>query len=163
VFWPLQSNSEVLRVPEDSQVPILGMWVSSSHSFKSGVATHTLNHLQKLHCVVVDEVHLLLSDSRSVMKHLLPSWAMGCQLVTLTASLSPSQETDLKIMMSMTFTIIRMSTVRLLIRYVVDEVVNVNNSSNGIAMYLMRHIGQSYISSHDSLLSECWASGIHCQ
>ncbi len=36
--WPLQSNFEVLRVPEDSQDPILGVWVSSSHSSKSGVA-----------------------------------------------------------------------------------------------------------------------------
>jgi len=39
---------------------------------------HTLNHLQKLHCVVVDEAHLLLSDFRPVMKHLLPLWAVGC-------------------------------------------------------------------------------------
>jgi superfamily II DNA helicase RecQ len=39
---------------------------------------HTLNHLQKLHCVVVDESHLLLSDSILVMKRLLPLWAMGC-------------------------------------------------------------------------------------
>jgi superfamily II DNA helicase RecQ len=29
---------------------------------------HTLNHLQKLHCVVVDEAHLLLFDFRPVMK-----------------------------------------------------------------------------------------------
>jgi hypothetical protein len=33
---------------------------------------HTLNHLQKLHCVVVGEAHLLLSDFRPVMKRLLP-------------------------------------------------------------------------------------------
>jgi superfamily II DNA helicase RecQ len=39
---------------------------------------HTLNHLQKLHCVVIDEVHLLLSNFRLVMKHLLPLWAVGC-------------------------------------------------------------------------------------
>ncbi len=39
---------------------------------------HTLNHLQKLHCVVVDEAHLLLSDFRPVMKRLLPLWAVGC-------------------------------------------------------------------------------------
>jgi len=39
VFWPLQSNFEVSRVPEDSQVPISGVWVSSLHSSKSGVAT----------------------------------------------------------------------------------------------------------------------------
>jgi ATP-dependent DNA helicase RecQ len=51
---------------------------------------HTLNHLQKLHYVVVDEMHLLLSNFRPVMKRLLPLWAVGCQLVALTASLSPS-------------------------------------------------------------------------
>jgi len=62
--------------------------------------THTLNHLQKLHCVVVDEAHLLLSDFKPVMKRLLPLWAMGCQLVALTTSLSPSQEMDLKIVMT---------------------------------------------------------------
>jgi len=83
---------------------------------------HTLNHLQKFHCVVVDEAHLLLSDFRPVMKRLLPLWAVGCQLVALTASLSSSQDIDLKIMMSTTFNVIRMSTVRPLIGYVVDEV-----------------------------------------
>ncbi len=88
---------------------------------------HTLNHLQKLHCVVVDEAHLLLSDFRPVMKRLLPLWAVGCQLVALTASLSPSQETDLKILMSTSLTVIRMSTVRPLIGYVVDEVVDVDD------------------------------------
>ncbi|CAK9265646.1 unnamed protein product [Sphagnum jensenii] len=88
---------------------------------------HTLNHLQKLHCVVVDEAHLLLSDFKPVMKCLLPLWAVGCQLVALTASLSPYQETDLKIVMSTTFTVIRMSTVRPLIEYVVDEVADVDD------------------------------------
>jgi hypothetical protein len=39
VFWPLQSNSEDLGVPKDSQVPISRVWMSSSHSSKSGVAT----------------------------------------------------------------------------------------------------------------------------
>jgi len=39
VFWPLQSNSEVSGVPEDSQVPISGMWVSSSHFPQSRVMT----------------------------------------------------------------------------------------------------------------------------
>jgi len=88
---------------------------------------HTLNHLQKLHCVVVDEAHLFLSDFRPVMKRLLPLWAVGCQLVALTASLSPSQETDLKIVMSTSLTVIRMSKVRPLIRYVIDEVVDVDD------------------------------------
>jgi len=86
-----------------------------------------LNHLQKLHCVVVDEAHLLLSDFRPVMRHLLPLWAVGCQLVALTASLSPSQETNLKIVMSTTFTVIRMSMVHPLIEYVIDEVVDVDD------------------------------------
>jgi len=39
VFWPMQSNSKVSEVPEDSQIPILGVWVSSSHFSKSGVVT----------------------------------------------------------------------------------------------------------------------------
>jgi superfamily II DNA helicase RecQ len=86
----------------------------------------TLNHLQKLHCVVVDEAHLLLSNFRPIMKRLLPLWAMGCQLVALTASLSPLEETDLKIVMSVRFAIVRMSTVRPLIEYVVNEVADVD-------------------------------------
>ncbi len=92
---------------------------------------HTLNHLEKLHCVVVDEAHLLLLDFRPVMKRLLLLWAVGCQLVALMAFLSPSQKTDLKIVMSMTFTVIRMSTMRPLIKYVVDEVADVENKIVG--------------------------------
>jgi hypothetical protein len=88
---------------------------------------HTMNHLQKLHCVVVDEVHFLLSNFRPVMRRMLSLWVVGCQLITLTTSLSPSQETDLKIVMSTTFTIIWMSTVRPLIGYVIDEVVDVDD------------------------------------
>ncbi len=34
MFWHLQSNSEVSEVLEDSQVPISGVWVSSSHPLK---------------------------------------------------------------------------------------------------------------------------------
>jgi hypothetical protein len=79
---------------------------------------HTLNHLEKLHCVVVDEAHLFLLDFRLVMKRLLSLWVVGCQLVTLITSLSPSQETNLKIVIS---------TVCSLIGYVVDEVVDVDN------------------------------------
>jgi replicative superfamily II helicase len=89
--------------------------------------TRTLNHLQKLHCVVVDEVHLLLSDFISVMKRMLSLWVVGCQLVTLTAFLSPFQETDLKIVMSTTFIIIQVSIVHPLIGYVIDEMANVDN------------------------------------
>jgi hypothetical protein len=75
----------------------------------------------------VDEAHLLLSDFKPVMKHPLPLWVVVCQLVALTASLSLSQETDLKIMMSTTFTIMWMFTVWPLIGYVVDEVADVGN------------------------------------
>ncbi|CAK9869245.1 unnamed protein product [Sphagnum jensenii] len=64
---------------------------------------------------------------RPLMKRLLPLWAVGCQLVALTSSLSPYEETDLKIVMSTTFTVIWMSTVRPLIEYVVDEVADVDN------------------------------------
>jgi hypothetical protein len=38
VFWPLKLNSEISGVLKDSQVPISRMWMSSSHSSKSGVA-----------------------------------------------------------------------------------------------------------------------------
>ncbi len=51
---------------------------------------------------------------------------MGCQLVTLI-TLSPYQETNLNIMMSTTFTVIRMSMVHSLIVYVVNEMVDVDN------------------------------------
>jgi hypothetical protein len=87
---------------------------------------HTLNNLQKLHYIVVDETHLLLSDFRPIMKRLLSLWAVGCQLVALTASLSRSQETNLKIVMSARFAVVRMSTVRPLIEYVVDELADVD-------------------------------------
>jgi superfamily II DNA helicase RecQ len=75
----------------------------------------------------VDEAHLLLFDFRPVMRRLLLLWAVGCQLVALTASLSPSQKTDVKIAMSTTFAILRMSTVRSLIGYVIDEVDDVDD------------------------------------
>jgi len=75
----------------------------------------------------VDEAHLLLSDFKPVMKRPLPLWAVGCQLVALMASLSLSQETDLKIVMSTTFTIMWMFMVWPLIGYVVDEVADVGN------------------------------------
>ncbi len=39
VFWPLKSSSEFLGVPEGSQVPILGVWVATSHFPQSGVTT----------------------------------------------------------------------------------------------------------------------------
>ncbi len=60
------------------------------------------------------------------MKRLLSLWGVGCQLVTLTTSLSPSQETDLKIVMSTTFIVIRMLTMCPLIGYV--EVVDVDDA-----------------------------------
>jgi len=37
VFWPLQWNFEISGIPKDSQVPILGVWVSSSHSLNVGL------------------------------------------------------------------------------------------------------------------------------
>jgi len=42
------------------------------------------------------------------------------------ASLSPSEETNLKIVMSTRFAVVLMSMVRLLIEYVVDEVADVD-------------------------------------
>jgi hypothetical protein len=111
----------------DDPPSILFVSVERASTSRFVELAHTLNHLQKLHCVVVDEAHLLLSDFKPVMKRMLPLWAVGCQLVTLTASLSPSQETDLEIMMSTSLTVIRMSTVRPLIGYVIDEVVDVDD------------------------------------
>jgi len=111
----------------DAPPSILFVSVERAATLRFVELVHTLNHLQKLHCVVVDEAHLFLSDFRLVMRRLLPLWAMGCQLVALTTSLSPSQETDLKLMMSMTFNVIRMSMMRPLIRYVVDEVDDVDD------------------------------------
>jgi ATP-dependent DNA helicase RecQ len=90
----------------DDPPSILFVSVERAATPKFVELAHMLNHLQKLHCVVVDEAHLLLSDFRPVMKRLLPLWAMGCQLVVLTASLSPFQETDLKIVMSARFVVI---------------------------------------------------------
>ncbi len=37
MFWPLRLNSKLSIIPEDSQVPISGVWVSSSHSLKIGL------------------------------------------------------------------------------------------------------------------------------
>ncbi len=42
MFWPLNLSSEFLGVPEDSNFPLLGVWVSSSHLSQSGVATTDL-------------------------------------------------------------------------------------------------------------------------
>jgi hypothetical protein len=68
----------------------------------------------------------MIPPAADFMRRLLPLWAVGCQLVALTASLSPSQEIDLKIAMSAKFTIVRMSTVRPSIGYAVDEVEDVD-------------------------------------
>jgi superfamily II DNA helicase RecQ len=110
----------------DAPLSLLFMSVESVTIPRFVELAHTLNHLQKLHSLVVDEAHLLLSDFRPVMRRLLPLWAAGCQLVALTSSLSPSQETDLKIAMSTKFTVIRMSTVHPLTGYAVDEVDDVD-------------------------------------
>jgi superfamily II DNA helicase RecQ len=54
---------------------------------------------------------------------------MGCGMLAthIDSLFIPISKTDLKIVMSTTFTIIRMSVVRPLIGYVVDEVVDVDN------------------------------------
>ncbi|CAK9866996.1 unnamed protein product [Sphagnum jensenii] len=58
--------------------------------------------------------------------------------VPLTTSLSSSQETDLKIVMSTTFTVIRMSTVHPLIGYVIDEVDDVDDVDDEIIRQLIK-------------------------
>ncbi len=92
-LWYITYGTDTITF--DDPPSILFVSVERAATPKFVELAHTLNHLQKLHCVVVDEAHLLLSDFRPVMKCLLPLWAVGCQLVALTASLSPSQETDL--------------------------------------------------------------------
>jgi superfamily II DNA helicase RecQ len=62
----------------DNPSSILFVSVERAASPEFVELAHTLNHLKKLHCVVVDEAHLLLSDFRPVMKRLLPLWAVGC-------------------------------------------------------------------------------------
>jgi len=42
VFWPLNSSSQFSGVSEDSNFPLLGVWVSSSHLSQSGVVTLAL-------------------------------------------------------------------------------------------------------------------------
>jgi hypothetical protein len=37
VFWPFNSSSEFLGVPEDSKFPLLGVWASPSQLDQSGV------------------------------------------------------------------------------------------------------------------------------
>ncbi|CAK9205221.1 unnamed protein product [Sphagnum troendelagicum] len=109
---------------------------------------HTLNHFRKLHCMVVDEAHLLLSNFRPVMKRLLPLWAVGCQLVALTASLSPFEETNLKIVMFARFAVVWMSTVCPLIQYVVDEVADVDEE-------IVRQFASTFIAHLSDLLLLC--------
>jgi hypothetical protein len=58
VFCPLQLNSEILGVPEDSQVPILGVWVSSSHSLKVG--------LRQVHLEGHPSNYLITSDKYNI-------------------------------------------------------------------------------------------------
>jgi hypothetical protein len=51
VFWPLQSHSEFSGVPEDSQVPLSGVWVTTSHFPQNADATPnfmTFQHGQPL-------------------------------------------------------------------------------------------------------------------
>jgi hypothetical protein len=110
----------------DDPPSILFVSVERAASPRFVELAHTLNHLKKLHYIVVDEAHLLLLDFRPIMKRLLSLWAVGCQLVALTASLSPSEETDLKIVMSVRFAVVWLSTVRPLIQYVVDKVADVD-------------------------------------
>ncbi len=55
MFWPLKSNSEFSGVPKDSQVPISGVWVSSSHSFEVGLRHKNicLNVLKHDHLIML--------------------------------------------------------------------------------------------------------------
>ncbi len=104
---------------------------------------HTLNHLQKLHCVVVDEAHLLLSVFKPIMKCMLPLWVVGCQLVTLIASLSHLKRLTLRLWCpphSLSFGCqwcVRWLGM-LLMKWLMWMMKSFDNSLNGIAMYLLR-------------------------
>jgi hypothetical protein len=49
VFWPLKSNSKILGISANSQVPISRVWESSSHSSKVGLQ-QTILHSPKKNC-----------------------------------------------------------------------------------------------------------------
>jgi hypothetical protein len=90
VFWPLQLNSEVSGVPEHSQVPISGVWVSSSHSFKSGVVTRAMLSLVSPSLRVVRP-----STKNAPTMHQLTYCLVSCKFVWVIKCLSfflvPSQ------------------------------------------------------------------------
>ncbi len=56
----------------NAPLSILFVSVESAATSRFVELAHTLNHLQKLHLVIMDAAHLLLSDFRLVMRHLLP-------------------------------------------------------------------------------------------
>ncbi len=78
MFWPLQSNSEISEVSKNSQIPISGVWVSSSHSSKSGVATKTLPKWMFFNCLVGRCRHLWKAICVSVV---FVSWFCLCLLL----------------------------------------------------------------------------------
>jgi ATP-dependent DNA helicase RecQ len=54
----------------DTPPSLLFVSVESAATPRFVELAHTLNHLQKLHSIVVDEAHLLLSEFRPVMRRL---------------------------------------------------------------------------------------------
>jgi len=64
VFWPLKSSSKISRVAKDSQVPISGVWVSSSHSSKSGVATLRVNWWRTWCLVVEGDKYKMIGETK---------------------------------------------------------------------------------------------------
>jgi hypothetical protein len=62
----------------DDLPSILFILVERATTLRFVELAYTLNHLQKLHYLVVDEAHLFLSNFKPIMKRLLPLWAMGC-------------------------------------------------------------------------------------
>jgi superfamily II DNA or RNA helicase len=79
-----------------------------------------------LHCIVIDEVHLVLGDFRPRMtKNLVRLSGLSCQMIGLTASLRPGEEPELRRRLAkMEIGVIRSSTVRPNLVYAATNVSN---------------------------------------
>ncbi len=74
VFWPLQFSSEFSGVLEDSNFPLLEVWVSSSHLTQSGVATnmngywYTWSNDEEI-IVQIESLWMILHQITQVLPH----------------------------------------------------------------------------------------------
>jgi superfamily II DNA helicase RecQ len=80
-------------------------------------------HVSRLHTIIIDEVHLLLSVFRPQMTELYRLGHLECQLIGLTASLRRSEQMELGFMLSRSpLEVIRASTVRPNLQYAATNV-----------------------------------------